>query len=74
MAPKKTEFPKKQFAVFCEPRLNELCRIFTKEIGCFHNNVGSGSEFFRRAAKRELLRIKPYLKNTEKKVDWDEAY
>jgi hypothetical protein len=74
MANKKTQYKKEMFPCFCEPRLAELCRIFTKEIGCFHSSVGSVSEFLRRSAKKELLRIKPYLKNTEKNVDWNEAY
>jgi len=74
MANKKSEYPKKQFPMFCEPRFAELCSIVTKELGCFHPNRGSVSEFFRRAAKREMLRIKPYLKNTEKSIDWTEAY
>lgn len=74
MAANKTKYKKKQFPVFAEPRFEELCRILTKEMGCFHSATGSASEFFRRAAKREMLRLKPYLKNTEKSIDWEEAY
>jgi hypothetical protein len=74
MANKKTAFKKEMFTCFCEPRFAELCRIFTKETGCFHPRTGSASEFFRRAAKKEMLKIKPYLKNTEKAIDWGEAY
>ena len=74
MAREKTKYPKKQYPVYAEPRFEELCRIVTKEMGCFHAATGSASEFFRRAAKREILRLKPYLKNTEKNIDWNEAY
>ncbi|MBE3140803.1 MAG: hypothetical protein IMZ61_02095 [Planctomycetes bacterium] len=74
MANKTSQYPKKQYAVFVEPRFKELCKIVTKEMGCFHKETGDFSEFMRRAAKREMARIKPYLKNTEKSIDWDEAY
>lgn len=73
MANKTAKYKKVMQPCYCEPRLAELCRIFSKEKGSSHPNCGSASEIFRVGAKKYLLQLKPYLKNTEKSIDWSEA-
>ena len=70
----KTDYPKiKGQRVIAEPELHKLARLWSKKMGCYRPEVGSESEFWRRAGKTALLKLCPTLKNV-KGIDWGEVY
>ena len=74
MSPPKTKYPKTAHALHIEDALWNFARKKSIEKGSFHTNVGSASEYIRRMFKKAILQEMPYLKNTQKGIDFDEAY
>ena len=75
MANKKSKYPKEIQTVHMERDLKNILRKLSSEVGCIsHPEVGfSVSEVSRRLIKGAILKRMPYIKNSVKTIDWDEA-
>jgi len=74
MSPPKTKYPKPSHGLYIEDDLWEFARQKSLERGPVHDKVGSSSEYIRRMFKKILIQEMPYLKNSKKNIDFDEAY